>query len=527
MLCNGERLPDVEVKAVDLAGFNWMLNLWPAACTIEPVYAAEKNIATAIRSTSAYAEQISIFGYTGWTDLTAENVDYLLPGNKSYEVDLRGKLAHYRMADSYDAYDIREAAELLTSDFMPVDISSTLLAYTFLSPLNPFLQEAGFEPKFILSLIGQTGSMKSTVAALFSGFFGHFTATDSPTTFRDTANSILFSAGSIRHALFVIDDFHPSSQFDVTSMTNTLENIVRYFGDRTGRERMTSDLHPVPSVIPHGNAIITAESMPNIARSSYARLFCLEMKPNQIDLAKLSIMQQRSADEVFMRCMFAYIEWLKEKYVNPIDRRKRFIEELKSRYVASRSHWTALLKSKLRNYHSRLPDTLACLSVGYDFCLNFFYVMGAADEEHLKSLRERFGQMLFDLARKQTDSIEQQSASRVYISKLMSLIESGEVCFVHENTKAESYPRNLIGFYDCENYYIFLDVSHKYVSRLCREQGEDFRYSSKEVSAELASENIIVSKDGKKTFSRRFDGEHKRVMIMSKQKVEEVMKEMG
>ena len=530
ILYTGELLPQVEVKATELAGFNWLYNRWPGVCLIDPVYSAEKHIAAAIRSTAVNAEITNIFRCTGWTDLSDENIDFLLPGNNSYEIDLRGKLAHYAMADGYDVMDICESAELITKDIMPHEISDTLMAYTFLSPLNPFLQEAGFEPKFILSLIGPTGSMKSTVAALFLGFFGHFTATDSPATFRDTPNSILFSAGVIRHALFVIDDFHPSTQNDVKTMTNTLENIVRYFGDRTGRERMSSDLRQITSAIPRGNAIITAESTPVVAESSLARMLCLEMSPGQIDIGRLSVMQLRSANEVLMRCMFAYIEWLKKKHVNPKEKRKNFIEELRIKYTLSRMTWSEKLKKEGRPFHMRMPDTLACLSVGYEYLLEFFSDMGAigtdgCDEK--KELAERFADTLFGIAMRQTRSAIEQSASHMYISKLMSLIESGDVSIVEKETRPDMYPKNLIGFCDEKYCYVFLDASHRHVKKLCREQGEDFPFSGKQVAAALASENVIESKDGKNTFTRRFGGKSKRVMIMYRERISQILKEMS
>lgn len=51
-------------------------------------------------------------------------------------------------------------------------------------------REAGCEPKFVLFLLGKTGSRKSTLAALTLSFFGRFTASELPLSFRDTSNSM-------------------------------------------------------------------------------------------------------------------------------------------------------------------------------------------------------------------------------------------------------------------------------------------------------------------------------------------------
>ena len=62
-----------------------------------------------------------------------------------------------------------------------------LLAFTFLTPLNEFLHQANCEPKFVLCLLGRTGTRKSTLAALFLSFFGRFNSSDCRTCLYDLA----------------------------------------------------------------------------------------------------------------------------------------------------------------------------------------------------------------------------------------------------------------------------------------------------------------------------------------------------
>ena len=96
-------------------------------------------------------------------------------------------------------------------------------------------------PKFVLYLIGRTGTRKSTLAALFLSFFGRFSGTDLPLSFSDTLNSILASIYTLKDVLTCIDDFHPGTRRGEQKDTDTAQGIDRAYGDRVGKGRLTKD----------------------------------------------------------------------------------------------------------------------------------------------------------------------------------------------------------------------------------------------------------------------------------------------
>ena len=196
-------------------------------------------------------------------------------------------------------------------------IGCGLLSFTFLSPLNHFLKAAGCEPKFVLLLSGKTGSRKSTLAALMLSFFGKFTASELPLSFRDTANSILHNAFALKDVLTCIDDLHPSSRMEEPKMNGTAQAIMRAYGDRTGKGRLRADSTPMESRPPQGNAIITAEFAPDIGESGTARYFALELKEKDVDLKNLTSYQNEAAKGTFQRCMYAYTQWISESFFSP------------------------------------------------------------------------------------------------------------------------------------------------------------------------------------------------------------------
>lgn len=234
------------------------------------------------------------------------------------------------------------------------------------SPLNHFLKAAGCEPKFVLFLSGKTGSRKSTLAALMLSFFGKFTASELPLSFRDTPNSILHNAFSLKDVLTVIDDLHPSSRQEEQRMNGTAQAVMRAYGDRTGKGRLRADSTPMESRPPQGNAIITAEFAPDIGESGTARYFPLELKEKDVDLETLTAFQKVAADGTLQRCMYAYTQWIKETFLYSEEAKQEFTHFLNSRFLSCRDEFR---KSGIR-CHGRVPEAVAHLQMGMDSPVN-------------------------------------------------------------------------------------------------------------------------------------------------------------
>ena len=302
-----------------------------------------------------------------------------------------------------------------------------LLSFTFLSPLNHFLKAAGCESKFVLFLVGKTGSRKSTLAALMLSFFGKFTASELPLSFRDTSNSILHNAFSLKDVLTVIDDLHPSSRQEEQKMNGTAQAVMRAYGDRTGKGRLRADSTPMESRPPQGNAIITAEFAPDIGESGTARYFALELKEKDVDLEILTAFQKEAANGTLQRCMFAYTEWLRESFLFSDESVQKFQKYLHSRFLFYRDSF----RSNGIHCHGRVPETVAHLQIGMEFLLRFLYERGSFAEDWCNEIAERFQQILYQLAAKQAESIDEDNPTHIFIRKLFPLLESNQAHLLH------------------------------------------------------------------------------------------------
>lgn len=510
---SGRLLPEIEIPAADLASFNWMAERWGMDCILEVGKAIKDCVRHAIQTTAAYAEKKTVFRVTGWKRI-AEDWHYLMPGDDEYTVDLHGKLQGYGMERKCDPFDIQTAACLLRISLAPEEVMFPLLAFTFLSPLNHFLKEAGCEPKFVLFLVGKTGSRKSTLAALMLSFFGKFTASELPLSFRDTSNSILHNAFSLKDVLTVIDDLHPSSRQEEQKMNGTAQAVMRAYGDRTGKGRLRADATPMESRPPQGNAIVTAEFTPDIGESGTARYFALELKESDVDLQILSAYQKEAARGTFQRCMYAYTEWIRETFLHSEEAKQEFIRFLNSRFLSCRDEFR---ESGIR-CHGRVPEAVAHLRMGMDFFLLFLKEKLVMDEESCAEIQARFKDILYRLAARQAENIEQDKPTHLFIRKLFSLLESEKICLLNRNEVHEFVPNHCVGYEDESWFYLHTDIAHRMVRKLCEEQGESFAVTAKGLLKAMAEEGLIKTSAGQNTVSIRINGKSRRVMCLDKHK---------
>ncbi len=404
---------------------------------------------------------------------------------------------------------------LLDSDAAPKEILYPCLASVFLAPLNEFLKQVGYEPKYILTLIGRSGSKKSTLAALMMSFYGRFTLTDLPMSFHDTANSIIYNAFTLKDVLTVVDDYHPTARRDADTMRSVMQTLARGYGDRAGRNRLTPGVTLREARPPQGNLIVTAEFPPDIGESGTARLFSVEMTPESVNLNTLSDYQEKAEEGVFRRCLFGYIYWLKTAQLDSERDERYFLFLLKKLYENARAGWRKQLKEASVTCHDRLPDTLTCLQIGFTMmtlCLKFY---GEMTMDESDAYIHDFNDVLLTLAARQSESVAHDKPTHLFLRKLTALLDCGQVRLIPVNGELTA---GCIGYEDDEKYYLFLEISHKVVKRFCEEQEETFSISSKALAKAMVEEGFAEKdKNGQNnTQLIRFGSKVKRVLVVNK-----------
>ena len=269
---------------------------------------------------------------------------------------------------------------------------------------------------------------------------------------------------------------------------------------------------------PQGNAIITAEQAPDIGESGTARYFCMELYDGMIDLRNLSSFQREAENGTLRSCMLAYTEWIKTRFLKDKDTERSFVNQLKKSFHNYRQEF---INSGIR-CHGRVPEIYAWLMIGIEYFLSFLFEHDAISEEEYQATFIQCRDCLYELAKKQSSSIEQDKPTHRFIQKLYSLIESGQVVLLDRDHPFDFKPVNYIGYQDDENFYLNADIAHKQVKRLCGEQEEAFSISKNGLIKALAEEGLTICDKGKNTKSVRIGDKTLRFICLIKDKADAV-----
>ena len=447
-----------------------------------------------------------------------------MPGNSKLAVNLPAKLGGYYLSKQCTDEDVKTLASLMECKLVPPDILYPLLAYIFLSPLIEFLRRGGCVPKFVLFLVGKTGSRKSTLAALMLSFFGRFTATELPLSFRDTPNSIVHYAFSLKDVPTVIDDFHPADTQEGKKLTATAQSIMRSYGDRQGRGRLKADASPMESRPPQGNAIITGEFPPDIGESGTARYLALELRESDVDLKVLSHFQREAATGKFQNCTYGFIQFLKETFLCNEKTVREFEKTLASVFESRRD---IFLKSGIR-CHGRVPEIVAHLEVSMKILLMFLESWNALSAQQCKEISEEFTRILYRIAARQAENIEKDKPTHIFIRKLYSMIQSGQVVVRKRSayTPGDYSPPNFVGYEDSNYYFLNKDAAHRQVKKLCEDQGESFSVSVLSLTKALAEEGFSLRDGSKNTKKLDLGDTSPRMIWLRKDRAQAIVDEV-
>lgn len=520
---SGKPLPQISVGASEFSNMNWVTKSWGFNCNINAGGTTKDKLRHCIQQVSKDIRQDTIYLHTGWRKHRDKWI-YLHAGGSvgadDINVKLDGKLSHYRQAKILPQEKngvIKESLKLL--EVAPHKITLPLMAFAFLSPLNEFLKQAGYEPKFLYFLMGKTGCGKSTIAALFMSYFGRFNNTSLPCSFMDTANAVISLSFLAKDNLITIDDYKPSNKGDVNRMDNTAQTALRAFGERTGRNRLNSNSTLMTQRVPRGNAIITGETQPNVGESGIARLIVSEIHKGNINFAEVTKAQRNASNEIYSKAMTAYIEWLKKEYIDT--KMGEFMALLPTQFEHYRNEIGASLKDTV---HPRVVEAFAHISMGLEFFTDFCLEHEAITTNEADKLRGELKTILKEMAEEHAELSRDDKPSIKFVTVLRELINTNAVHISSEtgyNSKEEEGRVPFIGYQDEENYYLFAEATYKCVYDFCNKQGSYFPVGSKTLIKHLADEGLIKVENGERTPRRTIRGKRSRFLIMPMEVIEE------
>ena len=503
---SGTKLGRVSIPAKELDGMNWVTEKWGMDACVAPGSTTKAKVAWAIKKVGQLtAKRVTEYNHTGWRKIGGQWC-YLFHGGAigldGVTVNMNDALKTYRLdvggAEGFDKIPFPEAAKvsLRIQETIREEIGIALLGTIYLAPLREFMSQTDIVPAFALFLYGESGTHKSTAAALALSHFGNFHAKNPPTSFADTGNNIRQKAFLVKDMPILVDDFHPTlSVQEKRAMAATAQSLSRAFGDSADRGRLNADSTIKAKTPPRSVAIITGEDLPAIGASGLARFFILDIDKEDIPVGKtLTEMQELARKGYLQRAMRGYILWL----LKQTDGMPSRLHDLFLQYRED-------IHKDSAGQHDRAPETVACILIGYAMMLNYFRDLGLFDTKTAGKMLAHAREKLMDTSKKQARDMESEKPTRIFLDSLEELLASKQVALkdLTEQPRtddkgnvipAKDPPPNerMIGYMDADYYYLLPGVAFGAVQKLCREQGQEFPVSLKALYKHLRTDGILT-----------------------------------
>lgn len=465
-----------------------------AACRIFPIRGAKSWYSEAMQIQCENAPCTTLYKHTGYAIVDGERVflngGYSVTANgltDKYSVQMDGKLGRYGFSN--EKHSSRYNTLLVDlPKVAPKSLIYTALAYSFLTPLNAMLQEIGYEPRFILYFIGRTGSRKSTLANLFLSFFGTFRETESaPISFKDTINAAEQAMGVLNSTLTLLDDRIPSINKIINDQQERMEqSVLRAVGDRAGKARMFANGSLRPVFRPVCNLIITAEqAYSNVGESAIARSVSCELKPGDVDLSALTVVQQKANE--LNECMSEYIQYVLANW-------DTIAGKIKPMFLSLRD------KAQTGG-HGRLAVAVAHLQIGMTIMCDWLKSANAITEEQSNQLEEQAWEIFIALSAEQNRRIYEEKPVKLFLNAVKELMDRGEIRFSDLNE--EYNPIKPIGYEDEYFYYCYPDSIYSEVRKFYAAQDLNFPLGKTALFQQLAIDKLIETDKNQNTKAKR------------------------
>lgn len=507
-------LPVRTITRAQLLKMDELICGWPASAILAAGREAKDKVRYAIEMANArLAKKETVYSHTGWRKINGEWC-YLYQsgsiGGESISVDLGDSLRLYSLDDYPEDMQLSDAAlaSMNLSNIIAQRVAVPLLGMTYLAPLMEFQKQKACEPAFALFLHGGTGTRKSTALALFLSHFGKFTSRNLPASFNDTANYVRKKAFALKDFLFVVDDYHPSSNMqDKRLMERTAQSLSRAFGDHAERGRLNSDSTIQASEPPRALAMFSGEDIPDIGESGVSRYYLVSVDPDDIPASReLTEAQNQAHCGVFRLAMRGYIQWLAQQ----AETLPATLEEMFLQY-RTKAHEQFAGKG----IHGRSIEAVAQIMIGLTMMNRYFASLGIYDSALAEDVTENLWPTVIENTEEQLERTRAEKPSIMFLNAIREMIASKMITLVDitPGHAPESVGQNMVGWYDADNYYFMPETVMGCISKFYSNQGRSFPVNLRTLFKQMKEEGYLARTEGNGyTCRKRLGGQQPRLV---------------
>jgi hypothetical protein len=406
------------VKQKEFEEMSWPGRELGAEAGVEPENGFERRTAAAIRKLSGEILQRVLYTHTGWMKLDDVGYVYLHAGGiisavespPSIQVALDSGVANYLLPAPPQGEELRTAirASLRMLEMAPGHVVYPPYCLIWRSILR--------RSKFMVHVVGRTGTFKSELTALCQQHFGAaMDATNLPGAWRSTANALGEMLFLAKDVLFTIDDYKlKGSPKDRQSFHDKADDVIRGTANGTGKQRMRAEGGLRSTKAPRSSILSSGEHVPD-GESCRARQLITEVSPDDIEGGDwLGSFQRDAARGLYAAATAGFVRWLCEGA-----RIEKVREDLSTVIPNLRT------RAEVAGVHRRTPEIVANLYAGLLHFLEFAQEKRAISDDEAKRLRDEAWSALVHVAAQQKDHQTASEPVTRYLDLIMSALGSG------------------------------------------------------------------------------------------------------
>ena len=508
VLATGESMPQIRISAAEYEAMEWVLPNWGSTAIVAANRGARDHVRAAIQHFSGDVPTRTVYSHLGWRRVGDSDVYLHAAGAigagghvTGIETDLPISLRRFSLP-------IPECTEIVAAiqaslDFLLIGldlITVPLLGAVYRSVLGP--------ADFSVHLTGPTGVFKSELAALVQQHFGaEMNSRNLPANWSATSNALIEMAFHAKDCVLVIDEFHPTgSSAQVSAAHEKADSVLRAQGNRAGRERMRSDCSLRPARPPRGLILSTGEEDQR-GESLTARTLVDNVAAGDIDVARLTVAQQRAADGLYAQSMAGYIQW---------------IAQTESDLPHMVRDSSSVIREEILSagIHARTPWIIANLLLGIRCFLEFAVARGAISREESLRIGEHCKQVLIQLIATQQETQSTSDPVRRFLDLVRSMLSTGRArlqsldrsCADTAHQSSGSAPSGtvpVIGWIVAGDVYLDPDESYAAAQLFANDQGEPLGTDKRALYRRMRDAQYLVIEESQGGISHRLPSPHR------------------
>jgi len=481
---SGKPLPSVRIPVERFGSMQWVPTSWGRGAIVSAGVTTRDYLREALQRLSPEAPVRRVYTHTGWRVIDDRWV--YLTGSVAVgadgievDVDLGTGLEGYQLP--LEVVNPREAMQqsLALLRVAPFRITAPLWGAVFRAPLCAVLPV-----DLTVWLEGDTGAMKSTLAALFLCHTGEFTRLALPGSWLSTANQLERLLFTLKDALAVIDDYAPQNVEQMREFESKAHRVLRAQGNLAGRGRLRPDLTLRPSFHPRGLCLVTGELHPP-GLSGLARALIVKLENVDITMAVLD--QVKDTTGRLAHGYAGYLGWLAPQMATLAPLLKDKFIQMRAKLLEGRSHL-------------RIPEILAHLWLGIDAGLEYATEVGAIADGEATALAAEAWAALIEAGTAQDRLLQQERPSHRFLRVLFACLVQCRAVTLSLNAEVdEAPPGSFVGWQDAQALYLNWEATWHAVTQYARETGEAFAVRQGQLRDTLVKDGFTTCDPGRTT----------------------------